>query len=230
MGFNLVPRIPVESFRIVPDRVFNKSEPHDEHDLEDNCVVEGVTYRLLKFDFILMNIGDTDFVAGSPKSRPDLFIASGAHGHWHLKNFNTYKLVDSFGKNAIPSLKQAFCVLDMIPPRGKEEAEARFTNCRNETDIQGISAGWADVYRNTVPCQYIVLTGAIAKHGENAPLQNVNVQDGEYILEVETNPIHDEEPFKGKRYFEEDNYNDNTMKVRLEISGNNVSVIGGMLS
>jgi hypothetical protein len=56
------------------------------------------------------------------------------------------------------------------------------------------------------------------------------VPDGEYALEVETNAVHDVGPYKGKRYFEEDNYNDNHMKVNLQINGNNVSVIGGMLS
>jgi hypothetical protein len=227
MGVNLVPGIPAESFRVVRDKVFSKNEPHDDHDLEDNCVVEGVKYRLLKFDFICFNLGDTDFVAGSPKSRPDLFTLSKGHGHYHLKEFNTYKLLDSDGKNAIPSLKQAFCIKDMFH-LDADTAVGRFTHCRSDTDIQGISAGWADVYISTIACQYIILTGVLSRNGEK---QDIDVPDGEYILDVETNPVHEEGPFKDRRYFEEDNYKDNKMQVRLKISSTEpyVTVTGGML-
>jgi lysyl oxidase len=228
MGVNLCPGIPLESFRVIHNKVFRETEPHDEHDLEDNCVVAGVKYRLLKFDFLCFNLGDTDFVAGSPKSRPDLFTLSTGHGHYHLKDFNLYKLVDSSGKNAIPSLKQAFCIEDMIPPIDTDNPVGRFRRCTSETDIQGISAGWADVYRNTIACQYIILTGVLSRNGES---QNIDVPDGEYILEAETNPVHEDGPFKGRRYFEEDNYKDNKMQVRLQVSSSEpyVTVIGGML-
>ena len=55
MGVNLVPRIPLESIRVVPKRIFRKNSHDDEHDLED-CVIAGVKYRLLKFEFLCHNI------------------------------------------------------------------------------------------------------------------------------------------------------------------------------
>ena len=113
------------------------------------------------------NAGDTDFVAGSPKSRPDIFEFAAGHDHYYLIGFNTYKLVDSSGQNAIPSLKQSFCIRDMLPLGFPDRlnATARFTRCKSDTDVQGISAGWADVYRSTISCQYIILTGVIKKNG-----------------------------------------------------------------
>ena len=63
--------------------------------------------------------------------------------------------------------------------------------------------------------QYIVLTGLIYEHGN---LRNLEVQDGEYVLEAETNAIQEEGPFKGKRIFEEDNFDDNIMKILLQTS------------
>jgi hypothetical protein len=222
MGVNLVPKIPLDSFRVVRDRIFRKNDPGDDHDLED-CAIAGVKYRLLKFEFQCHNIGDTDFVAGSPKTRPDIFVLSHGHNHYHLEGFNKYRLVDSSGKDAIPSLKQSFCIVDMIPPH--PGAVPRFRKCKPETEIQGISAGWADTYGVGIPCQYIVLTGIIFEDGS---LRNLDVQDDEYVLEAETNAIQEKGPFKGKRIFEEDNVDDNIVKIRLQISSTPpfVTVIG----
>ena len=75
------------------------------------------------------------------------------------------------------------------------------------------------------PVNIFVLTGIIFEHGN---LRNHNVQDGEYVLEAETNAIQEEGPFKGKRIFEEDNFDDNIVKIRLQISSTPpfVTVVG----
>ena len=53
---------------------------------------------------------------------------------------------------------------------------------------------------------------------EGGNLRNLDVQDGEYVLEAETNAIQEKGPFKGKRIFKEDNFEDNIVKIRLQIS------------
>ncbi|MGH9038033.1 MAG: lysyl oxidase family protein [Acidimicrobiia bacterium] len=44
----------------------------DDHSIEDGCVSPG-SHRLLCFDFWTNNIGQADFVVGSPTERPDLY-------------------------------------------------------------------------------------------------------------------------------------------------------------
>jgi len=81
MGVNLVTR--VRNFSI-DQQTFLPSD----HDVQDGCVTPG-THRLLRFDFLSYNAGTSDLVIGSPAARPDLFIWSPAHGHYHLICYRT---------------------------------------------------------------------------------------------------------------------------------------------
>jgi hypothetical protein len=63
----------------------------DSHDVQDGCVTPGA-HRVMRFDFLSYNAGDADLVVGSPAARPDLFVWSAAHGHYHLKDFNAFTL------------------------------------------------------------------------------------------------------------------------------------------
>jgi hypothetical protein len=189
MGVNLVTI--VRNFTITTETF-----PEDDHSVEHGCVKAG-THRLLRFDFLSHNIGDTDLELGDPKSRPDLFEFDPSHGHYHLKNFNTYELKNSSGSQVIPGVKQAFCLEDSEPHSPWAKPQARFTDCNLN---QGISAGWADLYPYYLPCQFIVIDG---------------VQDGDYTLTATTN---------AQKVVQEDTYEDNTTAVGIRISGNNVSV------
>jgi hypothetical protein len=214
MGINLVPRIPLESIGI-QNRVFSKDNPHDEHDFEDNCITEG-QHRILKFDFFCHNIGNKDFVAGDPRTQPDKFTKSKGHTHYHVKDFNKFILYkDGNRKEIARSLKQSFCLTDMVPLSFPlKEWQKLFSlpakfNCLTR---QGISAGWADVYRRRLPCQYIEID---------------DLPTGDYVLVAETNA----ERKNHTHIFEvEDNYSDNALEVRLRIGENDVRVTGGMLS
>src|SRR5262249_30772535 len=77
MGVNLVTI--VRNFYIRRE-TFNAGD----HDVQDGCVTPGA-HRVLRFDFLSHNAGDADLVVGSPAARPDLFVWSAAHGHYHLK-------------------------------------------------------------------------------------------------------------------------------------------------
>lgn len=208
MGVNLVPIIPLDSTFKILSRSFSKNNHDDEHNFLDGCIIKEGRHRLLNFEFMCHNIGDEDLVAGSPLSRPDIFTQSEGHEHWHLKDLNQYTLKSKSGNAVFSSMKQSFCLLDMIPLSFPKEEwpnlRRRFTRCEKNTDVQGISAGWADVYRRGVPCQFIALED---------PDQEINVPDGEYVLEVTTNAT---------RIFEEENndntaYDDNTIWIDLEI-------------
>ena len=88
------------------------------------------------------------------------------HDHWHLEGFARYELRDvapdgSIGGTILSlSAKVSFCLLDSVAANlNLEHAEPRtFTQCG--VDIpQGISVGWADVYRWNLPGQSLDITG-----------------------------------------------------------------------
>lgn len=89
MGADLVPL--VRNFSI-ENRTFTSS---------DCAVVEGCATvgqrKLLRFDFSCWNAGDADAQLGSPSAKPQWFEWSPCHRHWHLKNFNNYRLLDCQG-------------------------------------------------------------------------------------------------------------------------------------
>jgi hypothetical protein len=189
MGVNLVTR--VRNFAIS-----NQTFGPNDHDVQDGCVTPG-SHRIMRFDFLSYNAGNSDLVIGSPASRPDLFVWSAGHGHYHLRDFNEFLLFNAQGGLATIGYKQAFCAID-IEPIGPNAANARFANCNTD---QGISAGWADVYNSSLPCQYIVID---------------NLPDGDYTLQSTTN---------SKHAVQEECFGDNTEWTGLHIAGNTVTEI-----
>ena len=157
MGADLVPL--VDNF-IVENKTFGAG---------DCAVVEGCATighrKLLRFDFVCWNAGDTAAHLGSPAAHPQWFVWSPCHIHWHLKDFNNYRLLDCQGREWL-GRKQAFCLEDFRHIAGGPP-NAHFT-CGD----QGVSPGWADVYEAGLDCQWIDITG---------------VPDGDYVLEAETN-------------------------------------------
>ena len=190
MGVNLVTR--VRSFAI-STQAFTASD----HDVQDGCVTPG-THRIMRFDFLSYNAGNSDLVIGSPASRPDLFVWSAGHGHYHLRDFNEFLLFDASGALATIGYKQAFCAIDIERIGPNASAAGRFANCNSD---QGISSGWADVYNRGLPCQYIVID---------------TVANGDYTLQSTTN---------AKHVVSEDCFGDNTEWTGLRIAGNNVTEI-----
>lgn len=190
MGVNLVTI--VRNFRIS-----HETFAADSHDVQDGCVTPGA-HRIMRFDFLSHNAGDADLVVGSPAARPDLFVFSTAHGHYHLRDFNEFKLFDKAGHQVEIGHKQAFCLIDIERKHPLARADAQFTDCNAN---QGISAGWADLYNASLPCQYIVIDG---------------LADGDYTLQSTTN---------SKHVVTEDCYGDNIMWTGLRIRGDTVTEI-----
>ncbi len=189
MGVNLVTR--VRNFYVQEENFDAES-----HEVHDGCVTPG-THRVVRFDFLTYNAGDADFVIGSPADRPDLFVWSEAHQHYHLRDFNEFLLFDANGNLATVGYKQAFCAID-LEPIDPNAGPAQFTSCNSD---QGISAGWADVYSSGLACQFVVIDA---------------LPDGDYTLQSTTNAPH---------LAQEDCFADNTIWTGLRIAGNTVTLI-----
>jgi len=188
MGANLVPA--VRNFSI------NANFVGDQHEIDDGCVTAG-THKVLRFDFVSKNVGNADFLVGRPIDRPDLFYFSAAHNHYHMREFNQYKLYDTNGNLIVPSKKPGFCLADVeqvLPNAGPQKFQL---TCKAD-EVMGITAGWADVYDASLECQYLVIDG---------------VPDGDYTLVATTNTAH---------AIPEDNFDDNTVCQGLHIQGNTV--------
>lgn len=189
MGVNLVP--------IVRDfSIHTQTFTSGSLDVMDGCVTPG-THRVMRFDFLTHNIGDTDLVVGNPADHPEWFVLSASHDHFHLIDFNEFRLYDAAGNPTAAGGKQAFCLVDIekIDPTANN---AQFTDCNTN---QGVTAGWADLYIKTLHCQFIVVD---------------DISDGDYTLISTTN---------AQKLFPEDTYDTNTICTGLHIAGNNVSVI-----
>lgn len=200
-----LPPIALDGPNLVPIVEHFSIDPHYTGDLgevQEGCIPPGV-HKVLKFDFIVRNVGNRDFVLPPLEElqRRGLVEYSNAHGHhhWHLKNFNVSELRNLATGRVVASKKQAFCVTDYEP--FAPGAGPGHYNCN------GISVGWQDRYRGDVGCQFIVLDG---------------LPDGVYQLKATVNAVMNA---RHRHIFSETNYDDNTVTVNLRIQGNTVTVL-----
>ncbi len=110
----------------------------------------------------------TDVLAGT-------FIHHPEHDHLHFEEFAEFRLRAVTGGGGVGEIvaagsKVSFCLLDVERYGAQGPATPQFLSCG---PVQGISAGWADVYHRGLPGQSIDITG---------------VPDGEYWLEVVADP------------------------------------------
>jgi hypothetical protein len=199
MGVNLIPS--VDGFEIWEED-FRKRGPDVppgstiDGSVEDGCVQEGL-HKVLRFNLFCKNIGDKDFVIGRPEERPDIYEQSEVHG-WIMKDkFNIYTLKGVKGIEYYGS-KRPWC---LIGGRG-------FT-----CEYQGIAAnGGRDAYTSDLACQFILID---------------SIENGEYTFDAITNAtsVRASKENTGKILFEEDNYDDNTITVRLRIDDEFVDIV-----
>jgi hypothetical protein len=114
------------------------------------------------------------------------------HMHYHIKFFALYTLLDAATNTSLGhGAKTSFCIEDVI--NRSSPYSAKYTKCTN-TDVQGISVGWADVYKSTVADQWVDL-GRVQRGAP--PLPN-----GNYVLRSKAN-------YQNK-FYEGPNKGDNT--------------------
>lgn len=105
-----------------------------------------------------------------------------SHNHWHLNDFAEYQLRKDdpeTGEIIARASKISFCLTDIEPLRGFSGQRQVFGNCSTQEGTQGISSGWADVYDDFYPDQYVELD-----IGRDTP-----VAAGTYYLINVANPL-----------------------------------------
>ena len=165
-------------------RTFDKSSC----DVQEQCVDQAGTRRLLRFDVDTPNIGNMDLVLGDPTSHPELFEYSDCHQHYHFKGYAKYELMDIGGRVLKTGRKRAFCLEDF------EQKDPKAKHGKFTCGFQGISAGWSDVYEAGLECQWLDITG---------------IPGGLYRLKVTINP---------DRILKETRYDNNSFMTPLIIS------------
>ena len=191
MSARLVPL--VRNFVISHD-VFTVGSP----DVRDGCVTPG-SHRLLRFDVLCHNAGDTDIVLGAPASRPDLFAFSQDDRRYYLHDFVHVVLEDAAGTRVAVGRKRGVCLIDVERIEAWGRDTPQFTDCNVS---QGISAGWADLYRGSLKCQYVVIDG---------------VPDGTYTLRVSIDV----------QRILPDEAGDSSLTTQLRLGSDTVTAVGG---
>ncbi|MCL8250422.1 lysyl oxidase family protein [Aeromicrobium fastidiosum] len=221
-------------FMIVPEAPFNASFP----------ALAG--RKLLKFGVITMNVGDGPGEIVADRSSPDaaswrafqsfydpsgallgsvakpevqFYFAGDGHDHWHVRDFDTYELLDATGAVAARAEKHGYCMQDNTsyePFRAQPRVPTApvytdATSCGKGlpdalTIIHGLSRGWGDTYPTTLPDQAVDVTG---------------LADGEYTVRVHADAV---------GAVTESDEGNNTTEVRISIAGNAVTVVPGTSS
>jgi len=156
----------------------------------EGCVTAPGLRRLLRFTVQSVNQGRAPMKMGLPEERPDLFVYSPCHGHYHFTEYALYSLFSADRKIKIEQgRKQGYCLEDGVRVHDGATNCAPSYTCTN----QGISPGWADAYTADIDCQWIDIT---------------DVPPGNYTLSVELNP---------KRKMVESDYSNNKASVLVNV-------------
>jgi len=158
-----------------PQRFVSQMEIVDRLFAEGSCAIEegvvgGAGYRrILRFDTVVMNSGNGDLVVGdrSDPNNPyaEWFEFAPCHGHYHIRGFSNYELLNTDRTVVVAGHKQGFCFEDSFKYDG---GKSNGYNC----GFQGITSGWGDWYYKQLTGQWIDITG---------------VPEGDYIVRVTVN-------------------------------------------
>ena len=206
-------------------------------------IVSSEGRRLLKFPMVTVNIGkgpleihghrssstSTDWIAwlttyyssGDTQShsvpKVDFYFAGDGHDHWHIRDFDSYQVLDKSGASLAVSEKHGFCFEDNTTFRDWSQKPKEYprvprnpvykheSSCGEEADdatsiVHGLSVGWADTYPTSLPDQAIDIT---------------DLPDGDYVARVTVD---------GKGLIKESNEDNNTASVGITLKGNRVTV------
>lgn len=144
------------------------------------------------------------------------FFAGDGHDHWHIRDLDSYQLLNSNGSQIKIGEKHGFCFEDNTnyrdwPSKGTngaprnsvylEAASCGKGNPSATSIVHGLSVGWGDTYPSSLPNQYIDITG---------------LPDGVYRVQVTSDQAN---------WFQEENDSNNAAWTDVRISGNSVSVV-----
>lgn len=157
-----------------------------------------------------------DIAAGGAK----FYFAGDGHKHWHVRDLDSYALLDASGTWVRVGEKHGFCFEDNTTYRDWPGNPAHPASpadpgvYRHETScgegqpqatsiVHGVSVGWADTYPTRLPDQYINVTG---------------VPDGVYTVRVTSDQ---------GNWFRETDERNNSASVQITIRGNAVTTVPG---
>ncbi len=153
----------------VDQTVFEESVFLDSVQQNDVCLIEegcltgpGKRY-IVRFSTLIKNVGNSDYIIGSPEDNGGGFSNDNCHQHYHQLGYAEYILFAGNGNPEPIGFKNGFCVQDSECP---DRQQRYFCN------FMGITAGCEDLYSSNIPCQWVDIT---------------NVEEGEYTLVVRIN-------------------------------------------
>ena len=127
-----------------PQRFVSKMEIVDRLFTEGSCEVEegaagGTGYRrIVRFDTVVMNSGDGDFVVGdrSDPNNPyaEWFKFAPCHGHYEFRDFSNAELLNNSRTVVVAGQKQGFWFEDSLKSRSRKSV-------RQWIDITGVPEG-----------------------------------------------------------------------------------------
>ncbi|MGH8869656.1 MAG: lysyl oxidase family protein [Actinomycetes bacterium] len=144
---------------------------------------------------------------------PTLYFAGDGHAHWHVRDLDSYELLNASGTEVAVGEKHGFCFQDNTKYKdwpGQHAGspaspvyESGVVCGAHKPDAltvkQGISVGWADTYASTLRDQYIDISG---------------LPDGDYRVQITAD---------WADWFDEKNEANNTSWATIRISGNTVT-------
>ncbi len=164
----------------------------DDCEVEEGIITEG-THTLLRFSTESRNVGGADLVMppihNLDGSVNPIYEYQACHDHYHFLGFARYRLLDANGDLVATGRKVSFCLEDVQAWSATAPTESKY-NC----GMQGMQAGWSDIYDSGLPGQWIDVT---------------DIAPGNYTLEVTINPDH---------ALEEEDYTNNAVTVPVEIT------------
>jgi hypothetical protein len=90
-----------------------------------------------------------------------MYFGGDGHNHWHVRDLESFELKHlRKGSKVGTDAKHGFCFSDNH--RYGSEQDPHYTSCGQSGDLEvtmGLSVGWADLYRYSLPDQYIDITG-----------------------------------------------------------------------
>jgi hypothetical protein len=123
------------------------------------------------------------------------------HRHWHFDATARYSLTSPRSGEVVASEdKVSFCLRDNRPVL--DDAGRRHYGDCSRNRVQGLTPGWADVYRASLPGQALDLPAGLP--------------DAVYCLRVEADPL---------KLLQETREDDNAAAVGVRIRGAGVSVV-----
>lgn len=179
--------------------VFEESILFDSIEQNDACLIAegclrgpGLRY-IVRFSTLIKNIGDADYIIGSPEENSTSFSDDNCHQHFHHLGYAEYLLFAGNGDPEPIGFKNGFCVQDSECPTSLQ---------RYFCNYMGITAGCEDLYGNNILCQWVDIT---------------DVPDGQYTLVARINWGR----LPDIRGYFESTYDNNWAQICLDISREN---------